>query len=720
MKKFIVESLFFFAAVPLWADYQYYFTDSLTSLDATKWSPTGAPTVGPAGLAATDTNGGSWISKIPTPDGSSEAEVRITLRLAASGGKYTAFLGASPDARTAATGSGNYLAFEMQDPEFDSAGHCTATFVVFEAAGGATSLLATFQHTCRNGMVMRLAVQAGIAFVWPDEATPIKLAISTPALGQPGIGLAGTPPGNTISQVQLGAIDRAAPPAIQTSRIGVSVFRKRVDAQWPPITAASTSSGLAGYAIYRDGRYLLTTSATTFSDETVSPGETHTYSIYSVNQHGVLSAAASFTASMPVAKPPGGAQPPSPPGNGSRPKDRKQNPRLVTVNTPPADSGNGLDPRRTGIRAYGTYWGGAGEQIDTTSGNLNFSLPLIKAMARGNWSIQFVLSYNSQMWRENPAGIWAMGQDVGYGLGWKLQVGSITPIWNGSGVDHYLFTDATGAEYNLNVNNGNVWTSLEGTFVTYDANQQKLFSTDGSFWVMGSTSASGEQDSGTLYPTLIEDTNGNQITISYAPGIGGNGAANTSARITQIMDARVSSSQAQYYSFSYNNDQPINHLTSISCGNLGTYENYGFNYLESQPYSSPISGASYGTTALLQSIVVTGPSSSNPLNIGHSFQYDSSGEMTQMTTPLGGSLQWAYRTFTYAGNISLREVQYRNMQSLPGASWWSWVFTRPDSYDANQTYHEWTDIHDGSVGTYRDYWQSVYGNGLNLVTPLLF
>ena len=34
MKKFIVESLLLFAAVPLWADYQYYFTDSVTSLDA--------------------------------------------------------------------------------------------------------------------------------------------------------------------------------------------------------------------------------------------------------------------------------------------------------------------------------------------------------------------------------------------------------------------------------------------------------------------------------------------------------------------------------------------------------------------------------------------------------------------------------------------------------------------------------------------------------------
>ena len=32
-----------------------------------------------------------------------------------------------------------------------------------------------------------------------------------------------------------------------------------------------------------------------------------------------------------------------------------------------------------------------------------------------------------------------------------------------------------------------------------------------------------------------------------------------------------------------------------------------------------------------------------------------------MTTPLTGALNWQYRTFTYAGGISLREIQYRYM-----------------------------------------------------------
>jgi hypothetical protein len=68
------------------------------------------------------------------------------------------------------------------------------------------------------------------------------------------------------------------------------------------------------------------------------------------------------------------------------------------------------------------------------------------------------------------------------------------------------------------VSNNNVWTSLEGVYVSYDATANRLYSTDGSFWYMGCQSSGGEQDAGTLYPTQIEDTNGNQIVIAYQAG----------------------------------------------------------------------------------------------------------------------------------------------------------------------------------------------------------
>ena len=59
-----------------------------------------------------------------------------------------------------------------------------------------------------------------------------------------------------------------------------------------------------------------------------------------------------------------------------------------------------------------------------------------------------------------------MGEDIGYGMGWKLQAGSITPVWaSPTQFSHYIYTDATGAEYSLSLNNNNVWTSQEGVYV---------------------------------------------------------------------------------------------------------------------------------------------------------------------------------------------------------------------------------------------------------------
>lgn len=568
-----------------------------------------------------------------------------------------------------------------------------ATFLLLQSTSGIVSSLAAFSHSCRNGMVMRLALNGGVALVWPDEATPMEFRVSPAGTGQPGVGISAPPAGNTISEAQLGVIDRTAPPAVSSQSVAVSAFRTRADVQWEPISLDPNSSGLAGYFIYRDGNYFLRTAATTFSDETVKPGESHTYTIYALNQHETASTATAVTATSPVAK----AASSAPPLQSHAVGDLAEKPR-TTAGTPPADSGNGLDPRRTGVRVFGSYWGAAGEQIDTTSGNLSFSVPLIKAMARGNWSIQFVLSYNSQMWRKDTQ-TWFMGQDVGYGLGWKLQAGSITPIWtNTSQIDYYLYTDSTGAEYSLSVNNGsNVWTSLEGIYISYDANAQKLYSTDGSFWVMGSQSSSGEQDSGTLYPTTIEDSNGNQITVQYEAGAG-TSSQNTSARIANITDCRVNG----VYTFTYNSDS-IPHLTSIS-NTVGTSENYSLSFLESQALSSPFTGASYGTTTFLQSAAVTG------LGVSHSFQYSGSGEMTQLTTPLGGVLSWQYRSFTYGTGITMHEVNVRQLQMLSGGTSYSYAFQHPDSYDETIGYHSSTTVVDPSNAE-KQYAPSVIGNG---------
>jgi hypothetical protein len=144
---------------------------------------------------------------------------------------------------------------------------------------------------------------------------------------------------------------------------------------------------------------------------------------------------------------------------------------------------------------------------------------MITAQLRAGQKLPLGLSYNSQNWRQDSGYNWQLGTDTGYGFGWTVQFGSLTPYYSAmySSPDHYVFTDGTGAQYRLNVNNNNVWSSSQSVYVWFDATANRLHFADGSFWVMGCTSGGTEADAGTMYPTTIEDSNGNQ-TITAAPG----------------------------------------------------------------------------------------------------------------------------------------------------------------------------------------------------------
>ena len=107
--------------------------------------------------------------------------------------------------------------------------------------------------------------------------------------------------------------------------------------------------------------------------------------------------------------------------------------------------------------------------------------------------------WHSQSWRQDGGGIWQLGRDVGYGFGWKLQAGSITPVWYAGVLQYCIFSDATGAEYRLDQNSGGVFTLREGVYTAYDSNSQTLYFPDGSRWAMQAQASAGEPDAGTLY-----------------------------------------------------------------------------------------------------------------------------------------------------------------------------------------------------------------------------
>ena len=78
---------------------------------------------------------------------------------------------------------------------------------------------------------------------------------------------------------------------------------------------------------------------------------------------------------------------------------------------------------------------------------------------------------------------------------------------------------------------------------------------------MGAVSAGTEEDAGTRYPTVMQDTNGNQIYVRYYPGAGVTWT-DSSARIKQIEDVRTGVYGYTYY-FSYTTTGTKPHLYRI-------------------------------------------------------------------------------------------------------------------------------------------------------------
>jgi YD repeat-containing protein len=570
--------------------YQYYVTDAMTSINANLWQLNGSAAASSGGLTA-GSSGGSAVSRLYTGDGSSDYEVQATVHVPnpVAGGTYSVLARASSDGLTA-------YSFNMVNPGWDSSG-CSATFTV--KAG--STLLAQLPYTCHDGMKLRMVVRGSAITVGIDTGWSMTLTDTSLTSGTGGFYVQPAS-GATISSAQIGMIDTVAPSAVDPNSVVTSASPMRVDMRWTASVDDNAGSGMAGYTISRDGVVLGTTATTSFTDETFNTSGSKSYSIVAFDWHGNSASAGVKSVSVPAS---------------------------------PAD------PLRTGVRPTGAYWGAAREQIDMMSGNLNFALPILTAKSRGGWSATFMLSYNSQMWRQDAGGTWLLGKDVGYGLGWRLQAGSIFPvIYNGS-VLYLIFSDATGAEYRLYDDGNWIFRSREGLHLWMDWSAGRLYFPDGGWWGFGCVSSGLEPDAGTKYPNQMGDTNGNTINIQYQAGAGSNGI-NTSARLLVVQAGNGS------FGFGYSGGV-VPHLTSAP----GETTSYAPSYT-SVSLSGPFAGGGFGTAQVLSALTING------MGTAHQFAYNSSGEMTQVTTPLGGVIGWNYRSYTYsATGRSFREVQSR-------------------------------------------------------------
>lgn len=642
--------------------YTYYYTENGASPNWSNWivqnyaGQLGAYSYAPGGYGGIgfDTPG-SGTGRMTYPSTTaSPGEVKLTYRMATMiPGSGDVYLSASTDLSApgaSPAGSGYKIYFE-----FAPTG---STYSLSKIVNGQFTVLASGVFgPSHDLMTLRFVRNSnGLILGYLDDERFLQYSDTTYISGRIAVELASSTyqvaSGPLLSQIDLGNPDSTAPNAVPSGSISATPFYNHVDIQWPAASDDANGTGIYDYEIYRNGWLVGSTSDLSFADNTVAPSTTYTYALQPVDFHG-NAASTTFQVTTPAFSPEG---------------------------------------RRVGVRSTGAYWGAGGENIDVLSGNLNFTLPLLKAKARGGWGVGFNLNYNSQNWRYDASNSWKYGADVGYGFGWRLMAGSITPKFaDAYTVNYYLFTDSTGAEYRLDQNSSNVWSSKESVYLYFDANTNRLWFTNGSFWTFGCTSASGEADSGVMYPTLMQDSNGNQIIVRYQTGAG-SGYTNTSARITTIEDVRaLQGNPPATYTFTYNTDSP-RHLTAIT-GAINTGENYHF-YLTGQALSEPFNNQPLGNTVTLQQVEI------DANNTHHDFTYNASGELTKVVLPYQGYLRYDYTTTTYPNGLSYREV-IRRYLSKDGTSETQY----PLSHEVSPTgpIHQFTQLDDpGGVG--EKYW----------------
>jgi RHS repeat-associated protein len=613
------------------AAYTYYYTLTPASF----WNAYGVVTMPDSTWISIQPQGNNSFVTALNTDNSGGGEMKVTLSY---GGdpyaSYTALLGASYSGSPGTQGSLISQAYYVQ---------VTTTSVSVSRMDQTygTTAMGSAALTLQNGIVLRLVNTArGQVAVYANNA--LVLACTDPIgslSGYMGVieNYSQIENGDVISQIDLGYLDTIGPTAIPSSSITVTPQPTSVGLQWAAAVDDANGPGIAFYLVSRNSSPLTYTANLSYSDTTVAPDTQYSYTI------------SAFDFDLNVASTTVSVTTPLVPTNGPFPS-------VVP------------DGRRVGVRPTGAYWGAGNEEIDVMSGNVNFTTPLINAMQRGGASVGFNLTYNSQNWREYSGASSQFGEDTGYGYGWKLMAGSITPVFSSpQTLSYFLFTDSTGAQYQLNQTSGdNVWTSQNSIYLKFNANTNVLYFSNGAHWTFDCISAASEPDAGVMYPTLMEDTNGNDIAIAYNTAAAGANWTNSSSRIATITDVRgVSTGPGTYatYVFYYTtfSGDAIPHLTTI-INYIGTSEAYTFSYT-GVALTSPFGGSSVGNARLLTTAETSGISTT------YQFSYSSnnSGELTQAVLPFGGYLAWAYDSVTYSSGITYREVSNRYL-SKDGSS----------------------------------------------------
>ena len=305
-----------------------------------------------------------------------------------------------------------------------------------------------------------------------------------------------------------------------------------------------------------------------------------------------------------------------------------------------------------GLKAYGSYSGGDIDVVSFENGKLDLHIPLLSYPQRGKLQMSFTIRYNNPGYTLNkvclplkppppctynvsanftrpgpwgvsvvadfsalsllPTGVWNPANDTYSGNGdypiIYMPDGSSHPTGNITGTANYRATDASGWMVNSTAQN-----FVPGTITAPDGTRYSI-------------NGSGQQ-------SMVEDTNGNQITTNSSPGwtdslgrsipvpptptsgVAGNLSSCPSGLLTVVTayawNVPAPSGGTDPYTFCY-----VNLSVDVKVGSFSP----------TTPFQL--------TPVMLQSIVL-------PNGQSWSFSYDGAADLAQITLPTGGTISYS-------------------------------------------------------------------------------
>lgn len=147
----------------------------------------------------------------------------------------------------------------------------------------------------------------------------------------------------------------------------------------------------------------------------------------------------------------------------------------------------------------------------TGSQSYDYDIPIMMLPGRNNLNVVLNLHYNSHLWTSAQLATTFNADRDFPSYGFRIGYGFVEgPFTNAAGTSSYQLIEPDGTKRELRLASGSVYNSVDSSYIDFNSSTLVLRRKDGTQWQYQQAGAT------TVYrPTVIKDTNGNELLIGY-------------------------------------------------------------------------------------------------------------------------------------------------------------------------------------------------------------